>query len=259
MTTRASTPVSAAGAVRDLILVLGTLYLVKTSLLRIDSMWTSAGPVSLLVSLGVAALCLRLSKERWSSIGLKRPESITRMLLWTVVVLVVTMGIGFAAEAAVCPSSVRLRNRCPALTSDIKIGFLIFQGTCRLTCGGWQSLGSSVLLQRSSYSAVSLSLGSNKSTALPTELPGNRGRGFSTKSLGQVKEPLTEQRLRGNSRSPALCVGAPSRRGARPRWWRRRASGSRASRRRRPARVRHPPRRADARPAAYRSRSRAVW
>lgn len=101
MTAREPKPLSAARAARDLALVLGTLYLVKWLLLNIDTLWVSAGPISLLASLGVTFLCLRLSKERWSSIGLKRPESIRKMLLWTVVILVATMGVGILVESAV--------------------------------------------------------------------------------------------------------------------------------------------------------------
>ncbi len=101
MTTRATESANVVAAARDLILVLGTLYLIKTMLLSVDSLWTAAGPVSLLASLAVVALCLKRGKERWSSIGLKRPNSIARTLLWTLIVFVVTMGLGFVVEAAV--------------------------------------------------------------------------------------------------------------------------------------------------------------
>ncbi len=101
MRTPGPQPVSAAEAARDLVLVLGGLYLVKVLLLNIDTLWTYAGPISLVASLGVAFLCLRLGKESWSSIGLKRPESIPGMLLWTVVILVATMGVGVVVESAV--------------------------------------------------------------------------------------------------------------------------------------------------------------
>ena len=101
MTSPATESTNVVAAARDLILVLGTLYLIKTLLLSIDSLWSAAGPISLLASLTVVALCLKRGKERWSSIGLKRPKSIARALLWTSVVFVVTMGLGFVVEAAV--------------------------------------------------------------------------------------------------------------------------------------------------------------
>ena len=101
MTSPETETASVIAAARDLILVLGTLYLIKTLLLSVNSLWSAAGPVSLLASLAMVTLCLKSGKERWSSIGLKRPKSIARMLLWTLVIFVVTMGLGFVIEAAV--------------------------------------------------------------------------------------------------------------------------------------------------------------
>lgn len=100
MTAEEPKPLGAARAARDLVLVLGTLYLVKWLLLSIDALWVSAGPISLLASLAVALLCLRLGKEGWGGLGLTRPESIPKMLLWTVVILAVTMGVGIVVESA---------------------------------------------------------------------------------------------------------------------------------------------------------------
>ncbi len=101
MTSRPAESASVVAAARDLLLVLGTLYLAKTVVLCIDSLWTAAGPVSLLAGLAVVALCLKRGEERWSGIGLKRPDSIARALLWTLLIFVVTMGAGFAVEAFV--------------------------------------------------------------------------------------------------------------------------------------------------------------
>ncbi|MEM8814924.1 MAG: CPBP family intramembrane glutamic endopeptidase [Pseudomonadota bacterium] len=44
---------------------------------------------------------MRLGNEKWGSIGLKRPESIPKMLLWTAAVFVVTLSAGFVVESVV--------------------------------------------------------------------------------------------------------------------------------------------------------------
>ncbi len=92
---------SARIAVSDLVFVLGTLIIVKAIVLRIESLWTYAGPIALLASLGVATLCLRSNNEGWSDLGLKRPKSIRAAFLWTVGILVVTMALGIVVESVV--------------------------------------------------------------------------------------------------------------------------------------------------------------
>ncbi len=85
----------------DLALVLGTLFIVKSVLLRFDAFWTYAGPISLLASVAVATVCLRRNRERWADLGLKRPTSISKMLGWSIVALVVTMAAGVVIEIAI--------------------------------------------------------------------------------------------------------------------------------------------------------------
>jgi len=92
---------SARIAISDLVFVLGTLFAVKTVLLKFDALWTYAGPIALLASLGVATVCLRLNNEGWGDLGLRRPKSILVALLWTVGILVVTMALGIVIESVV--------------------------------------------------------------------------------------------------------------------------------------------------------------
>ncbi len=86
-------------AFRDLSLIIFTLLTSKYLLLQVDAIWTLAGPISLLLALGVATICLRRNGQSWSSVGLKRPENMKRLALWTVVALVVTIGVGIVAES----------------------------------------------------------------------------------------------------------------------------------------------------------------
>jgi uncharacterized protein len=90
----------------DLVLVLGTLFLVKSALLRFDAFWTYAGPISLLASVVVATVCLRRNRERWADLGFNRPASIFRMLSWSAVALVVTMVAGFVIEIAISSAGI---------------------------------------------------------------------------------------------------------------------------------------------------------
>lgn len=90
----------------DLLLVLGTLFLVKSALLQVDDLWTYAGPISLVASVAVATLCLRRNRESWADLGLKRPVSISRMLGWSLVALVVTMAAGAAIEIAISSAGI---------------------------------------------------------------------------------------------------------------------------------------------------------
>jgi uncharacterized protein len=89
---------SSRSAAIDLLFVLGTLFVVKTTLLKIDALWTYAGPVALLASLAVAHWRLKANGEHWSSLGLQRPERIGRTIFWTAVLLIVTVVAGSAIE-----------------------------------------------------------------------------------------------------------------------------------------------------------------
>jgi len=85
----------------DIILVLGTLLIVKYALLNIEAMWTYAGPISLLSALAVANGRLRARGETWASLGLKRPQSWWKMIVWTLIALVLTTVIGQVLEGIV--------------------------------------------------------------------------------------------------------------------------------------------------------------
>ncbi|PCI64014.1 MAG: hypothetical protein COB37_03435 [Kordiimonadales bacterium] len=91
-------------AARDLIFVLGTLFTVKAVLLSFDGLWTYAGPVALIASLGVATLCLRAANENWADIGLKRPKSLVRTLLWALAIMVITIVLGQLVEGLMSSS-----------------------------------------------------------------------------------------------------------------------------------------------------------
>ncbi len=82
----------------DIVLIIGVLLALKSALLRVDAIWSYAGPISLLAALGVASWRLRASGEGWAGLGLGRPKSIGRTALWTLIALVVTMGAGILAE-----------------------------------------------------------------------------------------------------------------------------------------------------------------
>ncbi|MBU2971669.1 CPBP family intramembrane metalloprotease [Pseudoalteromonas sp. C2R02] len=78
----------------DLILTLGTLFSLKWFLLQFTAMWTFAGPISLLASLGVATWCLKRNNETWKSIGFKHDTSWLKLSLWVLVALIVTTVLG---------------------------------------------------------------------------------------------------------------------------------------------------------------------
>ncbi|MEP3298314.1 MAG: CPBP family intramembrane glutamic endopeptidase [Parasphingorhabdus sp.] len=101
MTTTASTNASRRRVLLDLLLIVGTLLISKNLLLQVDALWTYAGPISLLLSLCVAMFCLRQSGENWTSVGLKRPESIKKLVLWIVIAFFVTMVVGLLSESVV--------------------------------------------------------------------------------------------------------------------------------------------------------------
>jgi uncharacterized protein len=88
-------PTAAAG---DLVLVLGTLLAFKFVLLQFDSLWTYAGPISLLAALIMASWCLHNRNQKWADLGLKRPENMTKVLLWSFAAMVVTMAAGILAN-----------------------------------------------------------------------------------------------------------------------------------------------------------------
>jgi len=83
----------------DIALIIGVLLTLKSLLLRVDSIWSYAGPISLLASVAVATWCLWRRRQNWAGLGLGRPKSIGWTLLWTVVALILTMGVGILADA----------------------------------------------------------------------------------------------------------------------------------------------------------------
>lgn len=78
----------------DLACVLGTLIVVKTSLLKIPAMWTFAGPISLLCALAMATWRLSVAKQNWKTLGLMNDVNTLKLVLWTLAALVSTMLIG---------------------------------------------------------------------------------------------------------------------------------------------------------------------
>ncbi len=99
MTYKSSGVISRWIALRDLIFIIGALLTSKFLLLQVDTIWTYAGPISLFIALGIAIFCLRQQQENLASIGLKRPESKKQLVLWTVIALVLTIGVGILAES----------------------------------------------------------------------------------------------------------------------------------------------------------------
>ena len=74
-------------ALRDLLMVVATLVIVKQSLLPITQLY--AGPASTLIAMIVATILLRRRGARWSDLGLRWPESWPKTLGLTLV----TMGL----------------------------------------------------------------------------------------------------------------------------------------------------------------------
>ena len=85
-------------AAKDLLAILGTLLIVKYALLRVDALWTYAGPISLLASGAVATWRLGKSNESWADLGLARPTGWKKLLAWTVAVFLVTTVAGILLE-----------------------------------------------------------------------------------------------------------------------------------------------------------------
>ena len=94
-----STAVSRQTAIFDLVLIVGCLLIAKTALLQIESIWSYAGPIALMLTLLVATWRLRSSRQSWSDIGVKRPKSWLRLGLQTLIALIVTIGVGILAQS----------------------------------------------------------------------------------------------------------------------------------------------------------------
>lgn len=75
----------------DLAIVITTLIVSKSLLLQWDALWKYAGPISLLLTLGVASWRLKVRKINWSSLGLAWPGSWRFLVLWTLLALVATI------------------------------------------------------------------------------------------------------------------------------------------------------------------------
>jgi membrane protease YdiL (CAAX protease family) len=83
----------------DLLFVLLTLFTIKTALLQFSSLWTYAGPISLLASLAVATWRLKRSNHSWSDVGFIHDMSHLKLAGWTLLALVVTLIGGGIAES----------------------------------------------------------------------------------------------------------------------------------------------------------------
>lgn len=81
-------------ALLDLSCTILTLYSIKYILLQFESMWTFAGPISLLAALAVATWRLKLNNETWVTLGLFRIGKKSTLVIWTVVALGVTIITG---------------------------------------------------------------------------------------------------------------------------------------------------------------------
>lgn len=91
---------SKRNAALDLVLIVAVLMASKELLLQIDRLWAFAGPISLVLTLGVALWRLRARGIDWPAIGLSRPQSIGRLIAFTLVALVVTIVAGEIARMA---------------------------------------------------------------------------------------------------------------------------------------------------------------
>lgn len=99
MTSSEHTRQNRLSALLDLILIIGVLVGLKSLLLNFDAIWSYAGPISLLAALATATWRLRANNEKWSDIGLGRPTSIVRTVLWTILALVLTIVAGILAQS----------------------------------------------------------------------------------------------------------------------------------------------------------------
>lgn len=98
MTLPGATP-SRASALVQLVLVVGVLLAVKELLLRFDAIWSYAGPIALLVGLGVATTCLRRDAQTWADLGAGRPGRPAPLALRTIVALGLTIVAGVAVQS----------------------------------------------------------------------------------------------------------------------------------------------------------------
>lgn len=87
-----------SSALFDLTVIIGALLLLKSIFLNNDGLWTLAGPISLVAALVLAGWSLRRRGKRWADLGMGRPKSFLWTAIWTVVALVVTMGVGILAD-----------------------------------------------------------------------------------------------------------------------------------------------------------------
>ena len=83
----------------DLFLILSALLISKSLLLKVDAIWTYAGPISLLFAMAVGIVCLRRRGQGLASVGLKRPPNFKLAVLWAVLAVFLTMGVGILAES----------------------------------------------------------------------------------------------------------------------------------------------------------------
>ncbi len=88
-------------ALRDAALIVGVLLISKSLLLDIDAIWSFAGPISLLLTLGVAFWCVRNRQKKWTIQGDSEPQTVKRLMVWTLIALVVTMLAGIIAQTLV--------------------------------------------------------------------------------------------------------------------------------------------------------------
>ena len=101
MTSPMSARTDRRAALIDLALVIAALLLSKSLLLEVAAIWTYAGPISLLTALAVATACLRRRGENLAGVGLKRPDNLKKAALWTIIALVLTIGVGILVEGLV--------------------------------------------------------------------------------------------------------------------------------------------------------------
>lgn len=86
-------------ALVQLILVLGVLVAAKALLLRFDAIWSYAGPIALLVSLGLATICLRRDGQGWADLGVGSLGRSGPLVLCTIVALILTIVAGAVVQS----------------------------------------------------------------------------------------------------------------------------------------------------------------
>ena len=91
--------VSRRTALLDLILIFSTLIISKSLLLNVEALWAYAGPIALLLTLGVATWRLRASKQDWRDLGVRRPGKVWHLLVQTLIAFVVTIAVGILAQS----------------------------------------------------------------------------------------------------------------------------------------------------------------